>query len=892
MENNILKKISRQIVDKRVIIMIAFLAACVYCALSISRVHVNNDITSFLPPDTDTRRGLTIMENEFTTYASANVMLANTTYERASAAAEKIETLEHVTGVTFDNSPAHFVDSAALLTISFDGTSDDENVIAAMNEIRSLTAGFDTYTSSDIGADLLGEIAQQMVGVVALAAVVIMAVLLFTSRSYFEVVIFLIVFSVAALLNMGTNFWLGEISSITNSIAVILQLALAIDYAIIFSHRYQDEIDRFPTEREALIEALSKSIVEISSSSLTTISGLVALMLMQFRLGYDLGLVLSKGILCSLITVFLLMPGLIASFFRPLRRTTHKSHVPDITGWGRFLMKTRFGFVAVFVIILPLAIWCSSRTEYAFNDAGIDELKYSESRAAARKITGTFANDTTIAVLVPSGNYEAEKQFLRDAAELDNVKTVTGLANIEIEDGKVLTDSYTPRMFSMLLNIDFEEAEMLYAAYGVENGQYQPIFGNAETYSVPLIDMFLFLFEKIDQGIVTLDADSQETLDSLRGELERGEAQLRGENWDRMVITADVPIEGDESVALVNALRSLADGRYGEGACLVIGDVTSAKELADTFNGDSLLINLLTIAFVFFILIFTFRSVVGAALLVFVIQGSIWINFTFPYLTHTRASFVTNMIVSAIQMGATIDYAIVIMSRYLDLKKLHPPQEAMAQAVNESFPTVMTSGTIMTVAGILIAYRVSDVYIGHIGLAVGRGALISVILVLSVLPQLIVLLDKVIEKTTFRKKTKTEVPWNERWIAALLRAVLLLSVSGAALAADLIPLRYPLPRISRSFPRCARRTHGRKGRRSCSRARHQSHRLRIFRPSCCCPERLTAAATAYSAYPLTATPSTQGLFRMVLKTGVVKISRSPAPSARPETAKTSAVSPG
>lgn len=755
LENNILKKISRQIVDKRVIIMIAFLAVCVYCALSISRVHVNNDITSFLPPDTDTRRGLTIMENEFTTYASANVMLANTTYERASAAAKKIETLEHVTGVTFDNSPAHFVDSAALLTISFDGTSDDENVIAAMNEIRSLTAGFDTYTSSDIGADLLGEIAQQMVGVVALAAVVIMAVLLFTSRSYFEVVIFLIVFSVAALLNMGTNFWLGEISSITNSIAVILQLALAIDYAIIFSHRYQDEIDRFPTEREALIEALSKSIVEISSSSLTTISGLVALMLMQFRLGYDLGLVLSKGILCSLITVFLLMPGLIASFFRPLRRTTHKSHVPDITGWGRFLMKTRFGFVAVFVIILPLAIWCSSRTEYAFNDAGIDELKYSESRAAARKITGTFANDTTIAVLVPSGNYEAEKQFLHDAAELDNVKTVTGLANIEIEDGKVLTDSYTPRMFSMLLNIDFEEAEMLYAAYGVENGQYQPIFGNTETYSVPLIDMFLFLFEKIDQGIVTLDADSQETLDSLRGELERGEAQLRGENWDRMVITADVPIEGDESVALVNALRSLADGRYGEGACLVIGDVTSAKELADTFNGDSLLINLLTIAFVFIILIFTFRSVVGAALLVFVIQGSIWINFTFPYLTHTRASFVTNMIVSAIQMGATIDYAIVIMSRYLDLKKLHTPQEAMAQAVNESFPTVMTSGTIMTVAGILIAYRVSDVYIGHIGLAVGRGALISVILVLSVLPQLIVLLDKVIEKTTFRKKTTT-----------------------------------------------------------------------------------------------------------------------------------------
>ncbi len=164
------------------------------------------------------------------------------------------------------------------------------------------------------------------------------------------------------------------------------------------------------------------------------------------------------------------MPGLIASFFRPLRRTTHKSHVPDITGWGRFLMKNTLRLCrgvcyypsACYLVLEPDGIRIQRR--------GHRRTQILRERAAARKITGTFANDTTIAVLVPSGNYEAEKQFLRDAAELDNVKTVTGLANIEIEDGKVLTDSYTPRMFSMLLNIDFEEAEMLYAAYGVENG--------------------------------------------------------------------------------------------------------------------------------------------------------------------------------------------------------------------------------------------------------------------------------------------------------------------------------------------------------------------------------------------------------------------------------------
>ncbi len=751
-----MRKVASVIVDRRVIILVAFLVAGVYCGLSLDRVKVDSDITAFLPAETDTRRGLTIMEEEFTTYASASVMIANTTYERALTIADEIAEVDHVTGVTFDDSSAHFVDSSALFTISFDGDTYDENVISAMNEVLALTASYDTYTSSEIGKDLSASIASEMLGVLILAAVVIVGVLLFTSRSYFEVVVYFGVFVMSALLNMGTNFWLGTISSITNSIAVIMQLALAIDYAIIFSHRYQDEIENFPTEREALIEALAKSIIEISSSSLTTISGLAALMLMQFRLGYDLGLVLSKGIICSMISVFLLMPGLIAFSFKPMRKTVHKNLVPDITAWGRLLMKSRVVFVIAFIIIIPFAIWCSNRTEYAFADSSIDELKQSDSRDAARKITSTFTEDTTIAVLVPSGSYENEKIFLQEAAELENVKSVTGLANIEIKDGKVLTDSFTPRMFAELLNIDYEEAQLLFAAYGAQNSQYQAIFGNQESYSVPLIDMFLYLFEKVDQGIVNLDEDTQETLDELRGELERGEAQLRGENWDRMVIQAGVPVEGDESVTLVDELRSLADDLYGDGSCLVIGDVTSAKELADTYNGDSMLINLLTIGFVYIILVFTFKSFGGAALLVFVIQGSIWMNFTFPYLTKTTASFVTSMIVSAIQMGATIDYAIVIMSRYLELKKEYPIREAMAHAVNESFPTVMTSGSIMTVAGFLIALRVSDVYIGHIGLAIGRGAFISVILVLTVLPQLLVLLDKFIDITTIRKK-KEEV---------------------------------------------------------------------------------------------------------------------------------------
>jgi len=745
-----MRTVAKAIVDYRYIIFVLFIIAAIYCVLSLGRVRVNSDLTAFLPSDAETRRGLTVMEEEFVTYGSANVMVSNVTYEMAERLSDAIRDIPHVTDVVFDDTTAHYIRSSALFSISFDGQGTEPEVVSAMERIREIVRPYDHYISTVIGEDFSAQLASEMGVVIALAAVVIVAVLLFTSRSYFEVVIFGIVFAFAALLNMGTNFWLGEISSISHSVAIILQLALAIDYAIIFAHRYQDEATVRGSVREALVEALAKSIVEISSSSLTTISGLVALTLMQFRLGYDLGVVLAKGIICSMLTVFLLMPGLIMLFPRALKKTQHKKLIPDITGWGRFLMKYRLVFVILFAVILPFAIVCSGRTEYAFSDGTVDELIHSDSRAAMHKINDTFAPSTAVALLVPAGDFEAEKAILRETEELPEIKAATGLANIRIDDTHVLTDPFTPRMFAELLDIDVEEARLLYQAYGFEHDDFQPIFGSTATYEVPLIDMLFYLFEKIDQGIVTLSGDQREMLDSLRGSLERGDDQLRGNEWDRLVFTANIPAEGDESTALVETMRAIADAHYGAETCLVVGDITSARDLHDSYNSDSLLINILTIAFVFTILLFTFKTVAGAAVLVFVIQGSIWINFTFPYLTGTHASFVTDMIVSAIQMGATIDYAIVIMNRYLARKKDLPNREAMTAAVNESFPTVLTSGAILTVAALLIAFRVSDVYVGHIGLAVGRGALISVILVLTVLPQLIVLTDKLIEKTRFR----------------------------------------------------------------------------------------------------------------------------------------------
>ena len=747
---DIMHRIAAAIIRWRYVILLLFLAAAVYCGLSLDRVRVNSDLTVFLASDTETRRGLTIMEENFVTYASEDVMVANVTYPMAEALAEEIRGVDHVFSVAFDDTPAHYTRASALFTIAFDGLDEDPGVAAAREQIRELLTDYDTYTYSMDLKSYSRQLAKEMVGVVAIAAVVIVLILLFTSRSYFEVVIFVIVFVVAALLNMGTNFWLGEISTITHSIAIILQLALAIDYAIIFAHRYQDECLVFDSPRAALTEALAKSILEISSSSLTTISGLVALMLMQFRLGYDLGLVLSKGIVCSLLTVFLLMPGLILFFPKAIRRTAHRTLIPDITGWGRFLMNARGGFVWLFLALMPFAFYASRHVTYAFADHSVTELVYSESRAAMHKIENTFARSTSVVLLVPHEDLEAEKAILRKARDLPQVKSVLGLADIQLDDEHVLTDSLSSRAFAELLDIPQEEAVLLYQAYGLRNEQYQAIFGGADSYAVPAVDMFLFLFDMIDRGVVTLDESQAERLDALRPQLRLALDQLRGQDYNRLIFSVDVPVEGEESVELVEKLRAIAAPYYEKDSVLVVGDVTSARDLGDSYTGDSRLISFLTIAFVFTILLVTFRTVVGSMILVFVIQGSIWLNFTFPYLRHTVPSFVTNMIVSAIQMGATIDYAIVLMNRYQGLKAELPRKEAMAAAVNQSFATVLTSGSIMTIAGILIGMRVSDVYVSHIGLAVGRGALTSVILVLTVLPQLLVLLDGAVEKTRFR----------------------------------------------------------------------------------------------------------------------------------------------
>ena len=739
-------KLARFIVDKRKAFYLIFTAVVLFSAASIHKVQINNDITSYLPSQTETRRGLTIMEEEFITLGTANIMVSNVSYETALDLSEQIAEVPGVSQVEFDDTDAHYKDSSALFTVSFDKEEADPETEAALNQVLQVLEGYDVYSSTQIGRDVSASLQKEMTVILAIAAVVIVVVLLFTSKSYMEVPVYLIVFVAAALLNMGTNFIFGTISFITNSIAVVLQLALAIDYAIIFCHRYMEERDNGLSPREADIAALSKAIVEISSSSLTTISGLVALMLMQLRIGFDMGIVLSKGIVCSMLCVFLLMPGLLMLFSKPIDRTRHRNLVPKINFWGKAVVRLRYILPPIFLVVVVVGAVLSSHCDYVFDANDTDFDNKPDWRIADEKVADTFGQKNTIAVLVPRGDYAKEGLILERVAQLPQVSQATGLANQEVEDGWMLTDQMNPRQFSELAGVDIELARLLYQAYGLSVEEYGAIFQNPDDYSVPLIDVFEFLLEQKDKGVVSLTGEQEDKVEDLREQLDIGLEQLRGENWSRLVFVADVPTEGDDTYALLDEIRAIAQDYYGDQVILV-GNSTNAFDLASSFSGDNMKISILTALFVMVILLFTFKSAGLPILLVLTIQGSIWINFSVPVLTGTNLFFLSYLVVSSIQMGATIDYAIVITNRYLELKTIMDRKQAAVEALSQSFPTILTSGTIMAVAGFLIGGISTDATIGSVGQTLGRGTVTSIVLVMTVLPQLLMLGDALIERT-------------------------------------------------------------------------------------------------------------------------------------------------
>lgn len=745
--NQAMLKICGFIVDKRNLFFLLFGILIIFSAISRNWVGVENSMAYYLPASAETKQGLDLMDEEFITYGACNVMVANVSYEQAEKIGERLEMLEGVYSAEFDDTEEHYANGSAYYNITFDYDEDDDACLDALDGVKNMLDGYDYYLTTDLGDTESELIAEEMSTITVLVAIIVVTVLLLTTQAYAEIPVLLITFLSAAIVQMGTNFVFGTISFVSNSVTIVLQLALSVDYAVILLNRYKEEHATLPA-REAVIVALSKAIPEISGSSLTTVGGLIAMTFMQYKMGPDMGIVLIKSIVLSLCAVFLLMPGVIMLFANLMDKTKHKNFIPEIPFVGKFAYATRYIVAPLFIVVIVIAYMISNKCPYVFGDSTITPPLQNRVQKAEEMQETNFGTSNMVALIIPSGDYESEAALIQDLEARPEVDYVTGLANSEAMDGYMVTDKLTPRQFSELIDLDYEVAELIYAAYAVNDEDYAKVVNGLSTYSVPLIDMFIFVKQEVDEGYVTLDDDLQDTLDEAYDQIMFGKNQLQGENYDRMLVYLTLPEESDETFAFLDEMHDIA-GKYYSGKILVCGNSVSQYDLKKTFARDNTVVNVVSILTVLVVLLFTFKSAGMPVLLIAVIQGCIWINFSVPTLTHENIFFLGYLIVSSIQMGANIDYAIVIASRYTDLRKTMGRKQSIIDTMNLSFPTIITSGTMLAVAGILIGKMTSNAAIFGIGKSLGRGTLISLFVTMFVLPQILLAGDKIIEKTAF-----------------------------------------------------------------------------------------------------------------------------------------------
>jgi len=450
------------------------------------------------------------------------------------------------------------------------------------------------------------------------------------------------------------------------------------------------------------------------------------------------------------------MPGLLVLLSDVMLKTKHKNLVPKIPFVGRFAYATKTFIPPIFLVVIVIGYFVSSKCPYVYGYSNLKTPIRSASQITEDMIRDTFGSSNMIAINVPSHDYYKVSRLATSLEAMPEVKSVTSLANTEAKGGYMVSQPLTPRQFSEMAEVDYDAAAMVYSMYASDKDEYGHIIGGIDKYKIPFLDVFMFLHDKIDEGYVDLDADDRADIDDTYDKLVMAKKQLRGDTYERMLVYLNLPEESAETFSFLRGLHKKIDPIFEEEMdddpnlhVYVVGESTSEMDLGSQFETDNIVVSVVPLLFVLVILLFTFKSVGMPILLIMVIEGSIFINFSFPAVMKENLFFISYLIVSSIQMGANIDYAIVIGSRYDENRKTMGRKDAIIETVNFAFPTIITSGSILAIAGTVIGFLTSDGAIAGIGQSLGRGTLLSMFLVLFVLPQILLLGDKVIAKTKF-----------------------------------------------------------------------------------------------------------------------------------------------
>lgn len=673
-----MKKFYKQIVDHPKMIIAIFGVIFVLCFFGKNFVAVNYDINDYLPKESPSTTAIELLDTEYEGgIPNARVMIHNVTVPEALEYKDKLLRIDGVTDVTWldtaadvtqplemiskDTLDTYYKDRNALFSV----TVDEEKNIQAVEHIRELIGDENAMSGSAVATVVATTSTVKEVMLISIVAVLfVLAVLLLTTQSWAEPVIILLGLGIAVVINNGTNLIFGQISFVTNAAGSILQLAVSLDYSVFLLHRFSECRKDTDDVKTAMVNALTMSTASILSSGLTTVIGFLALCLMQFLIGPDLGLALAKGVVLSLITVFIFMPVLILASYRLIDKTEHKSFLPSFDGLGKFVYRIMIPMVCIFILFIAPAYLASNSNQFYYGSSKIFGPQ-TQLGVDTATIEEAFGKSDTYVLMVPKESTATQRQLS------DELHTL-------------------PQVTSILSYVDTVGAEI------------------PEQY--------------LDEGTLS---------------------KLNSEHFTRMVLSLDTAYEGDDTFALVQEVRNMAE-KYYPGQWYLAGEGVSTYDLMDTITADMVKVNLVAVGAVFLVLMFTMKSLVLPVILVLSIETAIWINLAIPYFAGNTIFYIAYLIISSIQLGATVDYAILLTDRYKECRETMDKKESVINTISAVFVSIMTSASVLTLVGFMMGYVSTHGLLSQLGFFLGKGTLCSLVIVLFVLPGLLYIFDNLV----------------------------------------------------------------------------------------------------------------------------------------------------
>lgn len=677
------------IINKRNWIERIFAIAVILSAIAFCFVKVNYDLSKYLPDDAPSKAGLNVMEEEFGYPGTARVMVGEVSLYEAKLYKDRIADIDGVNMVSwadtatdvyqsnlfvnYDNIEDYYKDGYAVMDIIFDEGDSDPKTHDAIQEIEDITGDKGYLMGSAVQNKSLDETLTREIAIAMVMGVIMIAVILcLTTTSWFEPFLFLFIMGVAIIINMGTNIFLGEISFLTFSTAAILQLAIAMDYSVFLLHSFTRERHAGIEPVQAVANAVRSSVTSILSSGATTIVGFLVLMLMRFKIGFDMGLVLAKGIVISLLTVLLLMPALLLRWGDKIERTAHRSFMPSFEGLGKVVFKVRYGVLILVALLVVPAFTAQNMNQFRYGNGALGSSPGTKVYEDEQAINTRFGRSNLVLALIPNTNNVMERALTQELQDLKYVKSVTSLAGT-LPEG--VPEDFLPESLT---------------------------------------------------------------------------SQLHTDHYSRMLIYLKTKDESTYAYQCTDEVRSIVESYYPEDSYLV-GMTPSTQDIQSIITNDYNFVNVLSLLGVAIVILFTFHSAIIPIVVMIPIEVAIFFNMAMPYLTGDTMIYMGYIIVSCLQLGATVDYSILMTNNYLDARTNLPKKEAAIHAIAQSALSILTSGSILTIVGYGLYYISTVSAIADMGHLVGRGALLSLTLVLFLLPVLLVLSDQLVFNQMYRR---------------------------------------------------------------------------------------------------------------------------------------------